>query len=177
MKILIVQGSPHKQGSSNLLAESFIQGAKESGHEIEIFDAAHSNLHPCLGCDVCGMVGPCCQKDDMVKAREMVLHSDMIVFVSPLYYFGFSAQLKMFIDRFYSFNGQLSIKHIKSACIVAAWNSDDWTMKDIKQHYETLCRYLEFQNQGMILATGCGTPYMTKHSDFIQKAYSFGKSL
>lgn len=48
------------------------------------------------------MSGPCVQKDDMAKLREMLLAADMAVFVTPLYYFGFSAQLKTVIERFYS---------------------------------------------------------------------------
>lgn len=49
MKILLVQGSPHKKGSSNMLAEQFMEGAKSAGHTVSVFDAAHADLHPCTG--------------------------------------------------------------------------------------------------------------------------------
>lgn len=65
MNISVIESSPHKKGSSNLLAEHFIQGAEEARHKVTVFDAARANLHPCMGCDACGMSGPCCQKDDM----------------------------------------------------------------------------------------------------------------
>lgn len=146
MNICVIESSPHKKGSSNLLAEFFIQGAKESGHHVTVFDAAHAQIHPCLGCNFCGMSGPCCQKDDMAKLREQILQSDMVVFVTPLYYFGVSAQLKMVIDRFYSFNGQLTGKRLKTALLAAAWDNKDWTMQEIKSYYETLCSYLHFQD-------------------------------
>lgn len=94
MKILVIESSPHQHGSSNLLAGEFIRGAKESGHEVTVFDAGHADLHPCLGCGACGMAGPCVQKDDMAAFQEQLMASDMAVFVTPLYYFGFSAQLK-----------------------------------------------------------------------------------
>lgn len=177
LKILVIEGSPHKNGSSNLLADNFIKGAREAGHDVTVFDVAHANMHACLGCDFCGMSGPCCQKDDMGMVREKLLNSDMVVFVTPLYYFGMSTQLKMVIDRFYSFNGKLASKKIKTALIAAAWNDDDWTMKDIKNHYKTLCSYLNFQDRGMILGTGCGTVSMTKGTRFPQLAYELGKSL
>lgn len=177
MKILVIESSPHKHGSSNLLAGQFIQGATEAGNEVSVFDAAHADLHPCLGCDVCGMSGPCCQKDDMVGLRQQILESDMIVFVTPLYYFGMSAQLKTVIDRFYSFNGKLNIKGLKTALIVASWDSNDWTMKDITDHYQTLCSYLNFEDQGMILGTGCGTVSMTQSSMHLKRAYELGRSL
>lgn len=177
MKILVMESSPHKHGASNLLAGAFIQGAQETGHTITVFDAGHANLHPCLGCGACGMSGSCVQRDDMAVLREQLLASDMAVFVTPLYYFGFSAQLKTVIDRFYSFNRALTTKKLKTALIAAAWDDNSWTMQDIKAHYETLCRYLHFQNQGEILGVGCGTVEMTKHTQFPQEAYSLGKRI
>ena len=177
MKILMIKSSPHKHGSSNLLADEFRKGAEEAGHEIVEFDAGHAELHPCLGCEACRMSGPCVYKDDMTTLRKLILDADMAVFVTPLYYFGVSAQLKMAIDRFYSFNGELSSKGLKTALIVAALDDADWTMKDVQAHYETICRYMNFQNMGEILGTGCGNVGMTKASGFPEKAYEFGKNL
>lgn len=65
MKIVVLEGSPNKKGSSNLLANEFIREAEETGHTAEIIDAAHAALHPCIGCVRCGYEGPCVQKDDM----------------------------------------------------------------------------------------------------------------
>ena len=70
MKIVILEGSPNKNGSSNLLAESFIRGAEEAGHSVQIIDAAHANIHSCTGCIHCGYEGPCIQKDDMETIRQ-----------------------------------------------------------------------------------------------------------
>ena len=176
-KILVIESSPHKHGSSNLLAGEFIRGAQGAGHEIAVFDAGHANLHPCMGCGACGMSGSCVQKDDMADLQEKLLSCDVAVFVTPLYYFGFSTQLKTVIDRFYSFNGQLTAKGLKTVLIAAAWDSNDWTMRDIRAHYETLCDYLNFQNLGEILGVGCGTVQMTKHTRFPQEAYSLGKRI
>ncbi len=177
MKIIVVESSPHKNGSSNLLAGELIRGAGESGHRVEVFDCARAQLHPCLGCDRCGMSGPCVQTDDMSRLREKILSSDMMVLVTPLYYFGMSAQLKTVIDRFYSFNSELTAKGLQTVLIAAAWDNNDWTMRELISHYETLCRYLHFQNRGMILGTGCGTVTMTKSTVFPLKAYELGKSL
>ena len=100
----------------------------------------------------------------------------MAVFVTPLYYFGMSAQLKTVIDRFYSFNGALTEKHLKTA-LVAAWDSNGWTMRQLEAHYKVLCRYLNFEDRGMILGTGCGTVSMTRGGKFPKLAYELGKSL
>ena len=177
MKIAVIKGSPHKKGSSNMLAEQFIKGAAENGHKIIELDAAHMNIHPCLGCDFCGMNGECSQKDDISHIRDTLLSADMAVFVTPVYYFGMSAQLKMVIDRFYSYTMKLSSKHLKTALITAAWDSNDDVMPYIAEHYKKLCRYMHFKDMGMILGTGCGTPSMTAGSRHMDEAYRLGKSL
>lgn len=177
MKIVIVKGSPHPKGSSNMLAEQFAKGAKEAGHTVVEMDAAHMDIHPCLGCGYCGMDGPCAQKDDIQMIRDAMLSADMAVFVTPVHYFGMSAQLKMVIDRFYSYTLKLSAKKLKTALIATSWDSNDDVMPYLLAHYRKLCRYMHFIDCGQILGTGCGTPAMTKNSPFLLEAYKLGKSL
>ena len=137
MKIVVVTGSPHKAGTSALLADKFIEGAESKGHEVFRFNAAFEDIHPCRGCDACGMNGPCVQKDAIEeKLIQKLVDCDMIVLVTPLYYFGFSAQLKTVIDRFYSRTGSIHKK--KSALLATAWNNDSWTMTALKAHYTRL---------------------------------------
>lgn len=175
MKIVVLLGSPHKNGSSNLLAKEFIRGAEKVGNRVQVLDAAHMEIHPCLGCEHCGMDGECVYKDDNHIIRDALLGADMAVFVTPIYYFGMSAQLKMVIDRFYSYTMKLSGKRIKTALIAAAWDSDMKTMSYLRDHYTGLCDYMHFRNVGMILGTGCGNPGMTRGSRHMNAAYELGK--
>lgn len=177
MKIVVLEGSPNKNGSSNLLADCFKQGAEEAGHTVDIIDAAHANIHPCTGCIHCGYEGPCVQKDEIDQIRPKILEADMMVFVTPLYYYGMSAQLKILIDRFCAFNSSIQRKHMKSALLTVAWNSDSWTFEALEAHYKTLVRYLNLKDMGMVLGAGCGTPSMTQHSEFPQQAYNLGNRL
>ena len=101
----------------------------------------------------------------------------MVVFATPLYYYGFSAQLKTVVDRFCSYNSSLKARRLKSALISVAWNSDGWTFDALEVHYRTLVRYLDMDDQGMVLGTGCGTPSMTERSGFCERAYELGRSL
>ena len=151
MKIVLLEGSPNRNGSTHILADCFRQGAEEAGHTVELIDVAHANIHPCTGCIRCGYEGPCVQKDDMEVIRPKILGADMLVFVTPLYYYGMSAQLKIMVDRFCAFNSSIQSKHMKSALIAAAWNSDDWTFEALEAHYRTLVRYLNLQDMGMVL--------------------------
>ena len=101
----------------------------------------------------------------------------VLVFATPLYYYGMSAQLKTVIDRFCAYNSSLNSRHLKSALLTVAWNSDDWTFDALKAHYKTLVRYINFQDCGMVLGHGCGTPGMTKRSGYPQKAYQLGRGV
>ena len=113
----------------------------------------------------------------MEPIRKKILEEDMLVFATPLYYYGMSAQLKKMIDRFCAFNSSIQRKHMKSALLSVAWNSDDWTFEALEAHYRTLVRYLNLQDMGTVMGYGCGTPSMTEHSQFPQQAYSLGNCL
>lgn len=177
MKIVVLQGSPNKKGSTFILADCFRQGAEAAGHTVEFIDVAHAKIHPCTGCVHCGYEGPCVQKDDVESIRKKILDGDMLVFATPLYYYGMSAQLKILIDRFCAFNSSMQRKHMKSALLTVAWNSDSWTFEALKAHYKTLVRYLNLTDMGMVLGYGCGTPSMTEHSKYPQQAYQLGNRL
>lgn len=177
MKIVVLTGSPNKNGSTNMLTKEFEKGAIESGNQVKIIDTAHISVRPCFGCIACGYDGPCVQKDDMENIKNEILSADMLVFATPLYYYGMSAQLKTVIDRFCAFNGSIQRKHMKSALLSVAWNNDDWTFEALASHYKTLVRYLNFSDQGMVLGRGCGIPSMTARSIYMKKAYELGKSL
>lgn len=177
MKIVILMGSPNRKGSTNILVSEFKRGAEESGHSCEVIDVCHANIHPCIGCVACGYEGPCVQKDDVEKIRQKLLDSDMVVFATPLYYYGMSAQLKTVVDRFCAYNSSLNSRHLKSALLTVAWNADNWTFDALETHYKTLVRYINFRDQGMVLGYGCGTPSMTKNSRYPEEAYQLGRSL
>ena len=177
MNILILEGSPNRHGSSNLLADEFIRGAREAGHTVSVIDAAHAELHPCTDCVRCGYEGPCVQKDDMETFQGQILRAEMLVFVTPLYYYGMSAQLKTLVDRFCAINSSITRRHMKSALLSAAWNADDWTFEALAAHYRTLVRYLDLDDQGMVLGAGCGTPAMTARSRYPKQAYALGRQL
>ena len=176
MKILMITGSPHRNGTSNTLAREFAKGAEEAGHEVDIYDAARRNIHPCLGCDGCGMAGNCVQKDDGNALLDRLLRSDAVVFVTPVYYFGMSAQLKTVIDRFYARNGAITAKRMKAALIATAWNDDDTVMKGIEVTFGIIFDYLDFVNVGSVLAKGSGTVGMMPLK-YRRQAYELVRSI
>lgn len=102
-KILIIDGSTRskKFSKSMFMAEKFADGAMSAGAQIETITVRNQKIHGCTGCFACFSKTPgvCCLKDDMSELLEKVRQADLLLFVSPLYVFSISSQLKAFIDR------------------------------------------------------------------------------
>ncbi len=177
MKITVLFASPNAKGSTRILVDSFAEGASKAGYTVGVVDVAKCDIAPCTGCIACGYEGPCVQHDEMDTVREAILNADMLVFATPLYYYGMSAQLKCVVDRFCAFNSSLNRKHLKSALLSVAWNVDDWTFEALVAHYQTLVRYCNFEDVGMVLGYGCGSPAMTRRTNYPDEAYELGLSL
>lgn len=176
MKILIITGSPRKNGNSNFLVDNFIKGAQEKGHQIFRFDSAFKKVHPCIACNKCGMNGDCIFNDDFNYVRENLVDSDMVVFATPMYYFGISAQIKTVIDRFYAINGKIHIPK-KTALIMTYADTEEKEAQPIKKHFETLINYLGWTNVGEIVASGVWTQGSVKNTKYPKMAYELGKNL
>ena len=98
-KVLIIAGSPRKNGNSDLLAQQFAKGAEENGHQVEIVYLRDLKINYCQGCLVCLKKGECFQKDDANSLLPKMMEADVVCFSSPVYYYSVSGQMKTFIDR------------------------------------------------------------------------------
>lgn len=176
MKILVITGSPRKNGNSATLADHFIKGAKEAGHEVVRFDAAFKKVHPCIACNACGMDGPCVFKDDFEFVREHIIAADCVVFATPMYYFGISAQLKAVIDRFYAINGSIHVPK-KAVLLMTYANTAASEAVPIKSHYEVLLKYLGWTDAGQVIAPGVWPVGAIQRTRFPEQAYRLGKSI
>lgn len=99
MKVLGLVGSGRKDGNTNTLVDRILEGAKTKGHETNKVFLADMRISPIGDCSACRKAGHCNIEDDFDALMEEVLQSDCVIFGTPLYWFGPSAQLKAFIDR------------------------------------------------------------------------------
>ena len=176
MKILVITGSPRKNGNSNTLADNFIKGAEEAGHNVVRFDSAFKNVHPCIACNKCGMNGQCAFKDDFEFVKENIVDADAVVFATPMYYFGISAQIKAVIDRFYAINGQIHVPK-KAVLIMTYADTSAKEAQPIISHYETLLNYLGWSDAGKIIASGVWTEGSVNQTQYPKQAFEMGKNI
>ncbi|MEL7635445.1 MULTISPECIES: flavodoxin family protein [Sporomusa] len=178
MNIVLINGSPRPKGTSALLSDEFIKGATAKGHCINVFNAAKEELHPCIACDKCRTAANgCVFKDGMEKLNPLLLSADMVVFVTPLYYFGMSSQIKIAIDRFYANNSALRAQPKKFAVLATCGDQEDWTFDALKLHYESLGKYLNWELIGSVYAEGVYVREDIENSSYPERAYEFGSSL
>lgn len=98
-QVLILSGSPRKNGNSDILCDEFARGAAEAGHLVEKIRVAEKNVGYCRGCYVCKQTGACAIRDDMGEILQKMIDADVIVLASPVYFYAIDAQLKAVIDR------------------------------------------------------------------------------
>lgn len=97
--VLILSTSPRKGSNSHALAESFAQGAREAGNQVELLSLAGQNLAFCRGCLACQNTHRCVIRDFGDEVARKMGEADVLVFATPVYYYGMSGQMKTMLDR------------------------------------------------------------------------------
>ena len=146
MKILVLNGSPHPKGNTKALLEAFTTGAESAGHEVVECPVGTMNIKACLGCEYCHTKGEgkCVQKDDMEKVYPELAAADVIVFASPVHYFGFSGQLESALSRFYA---PFQPKATKYAMILSSMSPN--VQAGIEAQYKAMVAFFKSEDLGI----------------------------
>ena len=177
MKVLVITGSPHKNGTSARLAEQFIKGVEEAGYSVIRFDAQQNQIHPCIACERCHNTNKgCVFKDGMEVLNPHLLSADVIAFVSPIYYYTISAQIKAVIDRFYANDAALH-KNKKAVLMLTMADDSEESALGALQTFKGMTNYLEWEVAGTVVGIDCGTVEDLQKTDYLKQAYELGKSL
>ena len=153
-KILILNGSPRRNGSTASLMNAFIEGAKENNNEIKEDYITSMNIRPCIGCDTCMRTHEgCVQKDDdMAIIYEDLTWADVVVFVSPQFWGTITGQLKIVFDRLFAwFNKTAPEKVHKKSVLLMTARGDDYSMA--LDFYRILSKYIGWEDLGTVLGS------------------------
>lgn len=180
-EIVVITGSPRQGGNTDLLVEAFIRGAGAVGHKTYKFAAAHKAVQGCWGCDKCWSAGtePCVIKDDFYELVPRLETCDGLVLASPVYFWGFTAQIKAVIDRFYAYTKEPGRKRLtvkQSALLLVLGDTADATYKHTLGSYKDIADYMGWTDLGVIIAKGVhGKADIMGHEALIQ-AEALGKT-
>lgn len=155
-KIVVITGSPRKNGNSFAMTEAFIKAAEEKGHSVVRFDATEKNVGGCHACETCYSTGKACTfNDDFNTLAPEILEANTVVFSMPVYWYSIPAQIKCVIDKMFSFC--VAGKDIagKSCGLIACCEEDDMSVFDgIRIPIERSAALLKWQMIGEVLVPG-----------------------
>lgn len=97
--VLGILGSPRRQGNTEILLDSALAGAVDKGAEVEKVLLSEMNISPCKEIYACLEAGRCAIQDDMQFLYEKLLSADHLIFASPIFFYGVTAQAKSMVDR------------------------------------------------------------------------------
>lgn len=174
MKIIVLNGSPRKNGNTEIMVQTFADTAKKN-HHVEILNIASMNIRGCLGCKYCwAHQGECVQKDDMQNVIEKLKDADMVVFASPIYWFDITAQLKTVIDRLYA-NGSVGFHFNKTALLLDA--GADHVFDAAIAQYKAMTSYLKWEDLGIITVPNMEEKGSMKTAPALTKIIELAESL
>ncbi|MGY5871422.1 MAG: flavodoxin family protein [Candidatus Thorarchaeota archaeon] len=177
MKILVINGSPRKGGNTEILLDAMIAGAQEVGATISTVQLRVLDVSPCRACDACKRTGKCIQNDDMQDLLSKMKENDVWVMGTPVYWWGATAQLKAFIDRWYGINRDI-FKNRKFALVIPLGSSNPKTAQHVLGMFEDISAYLGMKKIGTLLAPGVYERGDAKtRLDLLEEATELGKSI
>ncbi|HOD77448.1 MAG TPA: flavodoxin family protein [Syntrophorhabdus sp.] len=179
METVILFGSPHRDGNTIQIVNALSDGLKQKGYNVRMLYLNDLNIRPCQGCYACIPKGTCKINDDMKDIRKYMIDSDLIVYATPVYWYGPSGQLKLAMDRGISFldneySSRLKGKKVVTLMTCAEDNTD--TFQPALDMFKKTFDLLGLEYAGSVEAPGCVLGKKIK-KEFIQKVKKLAKAI
>lgn len=176
-RVLVISSGLRPRSNSAALAEAFAKGAREAGHEVEFVSLLGKTLKFCIGCDKCQTTMRCIFEDDAESIVQKMLTAQVIVFASPVYYYGLSGQLKVLFDRTYPlYAADYAFREIYLLCS-AADDSDGTMERPISNVQAWIDCFNDVTLKGVVSALGLESKDKIDGHAALDEAYQLGKSV
>ena len=173
--IVVLSGSPRKDGNTARLTEAFIAGAHAAGKEVSLFRVAGLQIGGCRGCGHCFKnQGACVQQDDMPPILDALRQADALVLASPVYFFGVSAQLKLAIDRLYALL-KVGMHVSRAVLLMTCGDASEAAAASSIAMFRQICAYQRWEEAGIIIAPGLHSPDDIEGRAELEQARRLGK--
>ncbi len=180
-RILGIIGSPRRNGNTDLLVTKVLEAAKLDGADAKAVYLNDLTIKECDGCHVCWKGKPCSKRDDMSDLYPEIIASDVIIFGTPVYWYGPTALMKGLIDRFVYFNSPENRSQIrdKTGVLVIPFEEEDWeTAALVVSFFQKSLSYLEMNLIDQLIVPGVsGRGDVLKREAIVTKATELGHKL
>ena len=174
MRIVIIDGSARK-GNTLTAINTFIKGASE-GNQIEVSHPEKLHIAPCKGCGACQCHKGCVDKDDTNETIDKIAAADMILFTTPVYWWGMTAQLKLIIDKCYCRGMQIKEKKV-GLIVVGGAPVDNVQYELIWKQFECMAEYLSWNVLFHESYSAMGKDDIAKDEEILKKLEALGKNV
>lgn len=187
-KIMIINGSPKKDGNTAALVDWFSQGARSKGADVEVVRAAFLKYKTlgCISCRGCQKSDKyeCSVNDEAKPVLAKMADVDVIVFATPLYFFGPSAQLKLIFDRMFSLYkwdndaGTMKTPLKGKTFVVLASAFEDIGLDALEKPFALTAEYTGMKFESVLVANaGTSGEISKKRPDIQEKVKSLGAKM
>lgn len=182
MRVLGVVGSPRKGGNTDILVDEVLRGARDAGTDAEKVFLNDLEIKPCQATcsNYCRKTGDCKINDDMSPIYDKLFDSDALVLGTPVYWYGPSAQLKSFIDRWYAFSHPKYIHRMKGKRVVLVApleESDISVAQPLVSMIKKSLDYLEAKFHAKLVVSVGEKGAVKKNLKAMNQAYKIGLGL
>lgn len=179
--VLGIVGSPRKNGNTHSLVSKILDGARQEGATVETIFLGDQSIRECDGCHACWHGNACSKHDDMNKIYQQINQTDILVLGTPVYWYGPTALMKGFIDRFVYYNCEQNRAHVKGKSVVLAIPFEDEsveTVMPVLQFFERSLSYLRMNLAGKVIAQGISKKgEIASRTDLLESAFLLGKKV
>jgi len=183
-QVIIVLGSPRKNGNCATLAEHASAGVRSCGAKVEMIYLHGLTMEPCNACDACQTATDtdCIIDDELTALLPRLRQADALILAGPVYWFTFTAQTKLFIDRaFYALNGPQghALKGKPLGMLMTYGDIDPFTSGAVNalRAFQDICRFIEAPVAGLVYGSATAVGDIQKQPDLLQQAYELGKKV
>ncbi len=177
MKILGLVGSPRKGGNTDLLVSAVLYGAGANNNKIEKLFLYDLDISPCVDCRGCKRrTCQCILKDGMKKLYPKLEEADVIIFGTPLYWYGPTAKMKLFIDRLRPYISSKKLKN-KKAILVVPSEEGARACRNLVRMFELSLNYLDVAILGKLIVKASEKAEVKKQPKVLDKAFKLGKAI
>jgi multimeric flavodoxin WrbA len=177
MKILALIASPRKGGNTDLLVDQIIEGSETKGHTAEKLYLYDYTISLCTDCRNCKKGDyECCINDEMQKIYPKMAAADLIIFGTPMYWYGPTAKMKMLMDRMRPFVANGKLKE-KKAIVVVPSAEGPKACDPMIEIFRLSFKYLKMEFVGTVLAKAFDKGAVAADQTVMNEAYELGASL
>lgn len=135
MKVLMINGSPHKNGNTSIALGEMEKIFAQEGIETEILHVGNKDIRGCIACHSCMKKGKCTFDDIVNEAAPKFEESDGLVVASPVYYASANATLIAFLDRLFYSTGFDKTMKVGASVVAARRGGSSATFDELNKYF------------------------------------------